>query len=289
MKTLDMRKLVHFVAVAEELSFTRAAARLQMSQQALSTSIRQFEREVDVTLFERSPHHVVLTDAGQALLESARPLLAASGSAVERARRIGRGEPGVVRVGRTPAITGEEATTLMAPFRHSNLGIEVSVEQHWPSDLTRLLFAGEIDLALARVFDGGEGLITRTIASHPLRVALYEGHPLVAEGAVRLADLKDDTLVLWSRKSGYRRLLLDVCRRAGLEPREVVVNPVQGTPPVTAVTGPGEFALVTAPAGPSTAPGVTVLDIEPPAQVPVVAMWVTGSTSPLVEMFECPD
>ena len=63
MRTLDLRKLAHFVAVAEELSFTRAAARLQMSQQALSTSIRQFERELDVTLLDRSPHHVVVTEA----------------------------------------------------------------------------------------------------------------------------------------------------------------------------------------------------------------------------------
>lgn len=284
-----MRKLAHFVAVAEELSFTRAAARLQMSQQALSTSIRQFERELDVTLLDRSPHHVALTDAGQSLLESGRPLLVTSSSALERARRIGHGELEVVRIGRTPAITGEEATTLMAPFRRSHPAVEVSVEQHWPADLPGLLFAGEIDLALGRVFSTGEGLTTKTIAAHPLRVALCEDHPLAAQGAVRLTDLKDDTLVVWSQKSGYRRLLLDVCRRAGLEPREVVVNPLQGTPPVTAVSGPGEFALVTAPAGRSSAPGVIVLDIDPPVHVPVAAMWVSGSASPLVATLDRSD
>lgn len=289
MTPLDMRKLAHFVAVAEELSFTRAAARLQMSQQALSTSIRQFERELDVTLFDRSPHHVALTEAGQALLESGRPLLAASSSALERTRRIGHGELEVVRVGRTPAITGEEATTLMASFRRAHPEVEVSVEQHWPADLPRLLFAGEIDLALARVLAGGEGLTTKTIATHPVRVALCDEHPLASRGVVRLTDLKDDALVVWSQKSGYRELLLDVCRRAGLEPRRVVVNPLQGTPPVTAVTGPGEFALVTAPAGRSSAPGVTVLDVEPPVHVPVAAMWVTGSSSPLVATLEGSD
>lgn len=277
-----MRKLSHFVAVAEELSFTRAAARLQMSQQALSTSIRRLERDLDVTLFERSPHHVELTDAGQALLESGRPLLAASNSALDRAWRIGHGELEVVRVGRTPAITGEEATTLMAPFRRSHPQVEVSVEQHWPADLPGLLLAGRIDLALARVFAGGKGLTTKTIATQPLRVVLCDEHPLAARGTVHLTDLKDDTLVVWSQNSGYRQLLLDLCRRAGLEPREVVVNPIQGTPPVTAVSGPGEFALVTAPAGRSSAPGVTVVDIEPSVHVPVTAMWVTGSTSPLV-------
>jgi DNA-binding transcriptional LysR family regulator len=282
MTTLDMRKLTHFVAVAEELSFTRAAARLQMSQQALSTSIRQFERELGVALFDRSPHHVALTDAGQSLLESGRPLLVASNSALERARRIGHGELEVVRVGRTPAITGEEATTLMAPFRRSHPAVEVSVEQHWPADLPGLLFAGGIDLALGRVLGGDEGLTTKAIAAHPLRVALWEEHPLAGRGVVRLTDLKDDALVVWSQNSGYRHLLLDVCRRAGLEPSEVVVNPVQGTPPVTAVSGPGQFALVTAPAGRSAAAGVTVLDIEPAAHVPVEAMWVSGSTSPLV-------
>jgi DNA-binding transcriptional LysR family regulator len=286
MNPLDMRKLAHFVAVAEELSFTRAAVRLQMSQQALSTSIRQFERELDVTLFDRSPHHVALTEAGQALLESGRPLLVASDSALERTRRIGHGELEVVRVGRTPAITGEEATILLRGFLHSHPEIEVSVEQHWPADLPRLIASGDIDLALARVLSEGDGLTTKTIANQRLRVALWESHPLAASEAVRPAELTDDTLVVWSQKSGYRTLLLDICRRAGLEPREVVVNPLQGTPPVTAVTGPGEFALVTAPAGPSGAPGVVVVDIEPPVHVPVAAMWVSGSTSPLVAAFD---
>jgi DNA-binding transcriptional LysR family regulator len=282
MTPLDMRKLSHFVAVAEELSFTRAAARLQMSQQALSTSIRRFERELDVPLFDRSPHHVSLTEAGQALLLAGRPLLAASSSITERVRRVGRGETDMVRLGRTPAITGEEATALVAPFRLLHPGIEVSVEQHWPSELPGLLFSGAIDLAVARVFSGGEGLTTRTIASHVLRVALSAEHPLAGKRTIRLADLRDDTLVVWSRNSGYRRLLLGICRGAGLEPRDVVVNPVQGTPPVTAVAGPGQFALVTAQAGPSVATGVTVLDIEPVVQVPVAAMWLSGSISPLV-------
>lgn len=282
MNPLDMRKVAHFVAVAEELSFTRAAARLQMSQQALSTSIRQFERELEVPLFDRSPHHVRLTEAGQALLVGSRPLLAASTSISERVRRVGRGETDMVRIGRTPAITGEEATALVGPFRLLHPEIEVSVEERWPSDLPRSLFSGEIDLALGRVFSGGEGLTTRTIASHPLRVALSSDHPLSEEATVGLADLADDTLILWSKNSGYRRLLLDICREAGLEPHKVVVNPIQGTPPVTAVTGPGQFALVTAPAGPSTASGVTVVEIEPAVHVPVAAMWVSGSISPLV-------
>ncbi|HEY0278118.1 MAG TPA: LysR substrate-binding domain-containing protein [Solirubrobacterales bacterium] len=286
MTTLDMRKLSHFVAVAEELSFTRAAGRLQMSQQALSTSIRQLERELGVTLFDRSPHHVALTEAGGALLQGGRPLLAASNSALERVRRIGHGELEIVRVGRTPAVTGEEATTLTAPFRRSHPEVELSVEQHWPADLPRLLFNGEIDVALARVLTGGEGLTTTIIAADALRVALWNEHPLATQGTVRLPELKDDSLVVWSQKSGYRDLLLEVCRRAGLEPRRVVVNPLQGTPPVTAVTGIGEFALVTAPKGPSSAPGVIVLDIEPTVHVPVAAMWVTGSTSPLVAMLD---
>ena len=282
-----MRKLAHFVAVAEELNFTRAAERLRMSQQALSTSIRQFERELDATLFDRSPHHVSLTEAGQALLESGRPLLVASSSAIERTRRIAHGELEVVRVGRTPAITGEEATILLRGFRHSHPEVEVSVEQHWPADLPRLLVGGEIDLGLARVLADGDGLMTRTVANQRLRVALWETHPLAAAAAaVRLPQLEDDTLVVWSQKSGYRQLLLEICRRAGLEPRDVVVNPLQGTPPVTAVTGPGEFALVTAPAGPSGAPGVIVVEIEPPVHVPVAAMWLTGSTSPLVAAFD---
>ena len=89
---LDLRKLEHLVAVAEEGGFTRAAARLHLSQQALSTSVRSLEREVGVPLLRRDTGGVTALPAGQALIDDARVLHGIARSALHRARRIGRGD-----------------------------------------------------------------------------------------------------------------------------------------------------------------------------------------------------
>ena len=111
---LDLRKVEHFVAVAEERSMTRAAARLHLSQQALSMSMRALERELGVPLLDRSRRGVALLASGEALYADAVPLLAAATAAVGRARRADRGEPELLRIGHTPAVTGIEVTEMLA-------------------------------------------------------------------------------------------------------------------------------------------------------------------------------
>ena len=95
----DLRQLRTFVALAEELSFTRAAERLFVGQQAVSKSVRQLERELGVELVERTTHDVRLTAAGAALLEAGRPALAAAEEAFAAAREAGHGLTGTIRVG----------------------------------------------------------------------------------------------------------------------------------------------------------------------------------------------
>src|SRR5512145_2714275 len=99
----DLRQLRTFVAVAEELNFTRAAERLHLAQQAVSKSVRQLEGQLGVELLERTTREVHLTEAGAALLESGREALAAADAAFSRARDVGLGLSGTVRVGLTPA------------------------------------------------------------------------------------------------------------------------------------------------------------------------------------------
>src|SRR5215218_3008351 len=99
----ELRQLRAFVAVAEELNFTRAAERLHLRQQAVSKSVQQLERELAVELLERTTREVSLTPAGAKLLAAGRDALAATDAAFERARTIGRGLAGTVRVGVSPA------------------------------------------------------------------------------------------------------------------------------------------------------------------------------------------
>src|SRR4051794_3885287 len=100
----ELRQLRTFVAVAEELSFTRAAQRLHLAQQAVSKSVAQLERELGVELLERTTREVRLTGAGAALLKAGRPVLEAADAAFARAREVGGGLSGTVRVGVSPAV-----------------------------------------------------------------------------------------------------------------------------------------------------------------------------------------
>ncbi len=95
----NLRQLRVFLAVAEQLSFTRAADTLQLQQQTVSKTIRQLEDELGVELFERTTREVRLTAAGEALVASGRPVLAAADAAFDRARRVGTGSLGRIRVG----------------------------------------------------------------------------------------------------------------------------------------------------------------------------------------------
>ena len=278
---MDLRRLEHLIVVAEEAGFTRAAARLHLSQQALSTSIRTLERQVGVRLLDRSHQHVEPTPAGQALVDDARALRAQAQAAQERARRIGRGEQERLRIAHTPAVTAEEVAGLLARARVEAHGIHAQAQQLFPDELREQLLSGACDIGLARAVPPTAGLTRAQIASHRLRVAVPAGHHLAERSHVQLTDLRDEQIMVWGQpgRSGYTDLLIGLCRQAGFEP-DTERNPVQGTPPVTAVIATGHVAFVTAPAGPAAGGAAHVLDLEPAVLVPVHALWVPHTTCP---------
>ena len=279
--TLDLHKLSHLIAVAEEGSLTRAAARLHLSQQALSTSVRALEREVGVALLERGGTGVTLLPAGQAMVDDARVLHGIARSAVHRARRIGRGETEILRIGHTPAVTGEEITSLLRPVTETHADIATEVHQRYPSELAPALLAGELDVGLCRGMAAAHGLTRTTLGHQRLNLAVAAGHHLASRSAVALPELADERFMVWGRpgRSGYTDLLVDHCRRAGFEPH-MERTPQQGTPPVTAIIGTDRAAFVTAPPGAAADGRVHILAIEPPIHAPLHALYLPQSTSP---------
>ncbi|MEV0264729.1 LysR substrate-binding domain-containing protein [Streptomyces sp. NPDC050617] len=278
---LDLNKLEHLVAIAEEGSLTRAAARLHLSQQALSASIRVLEREVGVPLLERGSAGITVLPAGAALIEDARVLGGMARSAVQRARRIGRGETETLRIGHTPAVTGDELVTLLAPVTEANPGVVPEVHQRYPAELTAALLAGDLDIGLCRGVAPAHGLTRTTLGRQRLHLAVAQGHGLADRSSVSLPELADEDFMVWGTpgRSDYTDLLIAHCRRAGFEPR-VERTDRQGTPPVTAVIGTRRVAFVTASPGPAVGGKAQVLTLEPPVYAPLHALYLPQTTCP---------
>jgi DNA-binding transcriptional LysR family regulator len=282
---LDLNKLEHLIAVAEEGSITRAAARQHLSQQALSTSIRVLEREVGVPLLERTATGVSLLPAGTALVEDARVLRGAARSALQRARRIGRGEKEMLRLGHTPAVTGEEVIALLRQVGAVHPRLATDVNQRYPAELTEALLAGDLDIGLCRALTPAHGLARTTLGHQPLNTAVAADHPFATRTSVALSDLADQHFIVWGRPghSGYTDLLVNHCRAAGFEPR-TERTPLQGTPPSTAVIGTNRCAFVTTPPGPAGG-AVRILALHPPVYAPLHALYSPRSTSPAKDAF----
>lgn len=284
-RPLDLHRLQQFLAVAEHGGFTSAAAQLHLTQQALSTAIRQLERQLGVTLFERGGRRLRTTAAGEALREGARVLLAAAATLAERTHQAGTETPRPFVIGHTPAITAEEVYLLLAPVRAQLPTVSVTARQMFPDALVRALYDGEIDLALRRGVAMPADLASAIIAYHPVRIAVASTHRLAGRDSVRVADLRAESVIVWAPPghSFYTDFLLSTCRRAGFEPR-FVVNRIQGTPPVTAVADNDCVAFVTAPAGPALGGLVRVLALDDPPLAPTQALWLPHTVSPVREL-----
>ncbi|MDR3662550.1 MAG: LysR family transcriptional regulator [Mycobacterium sp.] len=281
----DLRRLQQFLAVAEAGGFTRAAEQLHLSQQALSSSIRQLEKELGVTLFEREGRRVALTPAGRQLRSDARGLLAAAHTVADHVQRAASAAGENYIVGHTPALDSIEAYGLLEPAVEAFPDVSFTFRQMFPDQLSPALLDGSIQLALRRGVVPDQDLATAVVGYHSVRVALPSHHPLARRDAIELTDLADERIALWAPPGGsyYSDLLLGACRRAGFEP-DYVVSRVQGAAPVTAPLTTGAAALVTYPAGPAMDGRVTVVDLQPPLLVPVQAMWQRHTRSPIRDL-----
>ncbi|TWS21147.1 LysR family transcriptional regulator [Tsukamurella asaccharolytica] len=283
MTTPDLRRLEQFVAAMEEPSLAAAAARLHLSQQALSAAMRQLERELGTPLFTRSGRRLTPTAAARSLYDGAPAVLSGARLLAARAREAGAERRRPFVVGRSPAVTADEAYELLEPLIDRPESPSITVRELFPSAMTDELERGTVDLVLRRGVALPDRLAGVTLTYHRMRVALHRDHELAGRESLALADLAGSPIVVWAppHASFYTDFLVAQCRRAGFEP-DLLVNHVQGTPPATAVlTSPHATAFVTDPAEPRSDGRVVVLDLDDAPQVPVQALWAPHTTHPL--------
>jgi DNA-binding transcriptional LysR family regulator len=218
---VELRHLRYFIAVAEELNFSRAAERLHMAQPPLSAAIRQLERDLGVDLFVRTTRQVRLTDAGGAFLEGARRTLADAERATEDAKRAAAGELGHLRIAYSWSTRFETLPVLGRAFRAGHPDVELLAQEMWNARMPQAFSSGSIDIALSLCPEIAAELELAPIRKERLVVLLPEAHPLSREEAIPLSALADEQFVVFPREIAPRLhdAFMAIYRRGGFEPR----------------------------------------------------------------------
>jgi DNA-binding transcriptional LysR family regulator len=216
---VEIRQLAYFAAVAEELSFARAAQRLHIVQPAVSQQVRRLERELGVRLFERTSRRVRLTAAGERLLPEARGVLSAADRTRQVAAEIAAGDTGVLRLGTSQGL-GERLGDILGELARQASGVEVRLVAATAGERLEQVRAGGLDAAFVRNAGAVAGVELLPMWDEPLAVALPAAHPLAGEPAVTLPQLRDLPLRIVQREdnAGFRDLIERACIDAGFDP-----------------------------------------------------------------------
>lgn len=217
---MELRQLEHFVAVAQECHFTRAAKRLHIAQSGLSASIRSLERELGASLFLRSTRQVQLTPAGQALLGEALRALSASNAAKDAVAAVQGLLRGSLSIGSLQCLHAVHLPTLLAGFLSAHPGLEIRLRQGGSDELIELVRTGRLDIAfVSRPARAPEDAVVGALDAEPLVLACALDHPLAARAAAKLADLTQEQFVDFPPDWGSRDLADRALAAAGVERR----------------------------------------------------------------------
>jgi DNA-binding transcriptional LysR family regulator len=217
---MDMRQLRYFVMVAEELSFSRAAERLHISQPPLSQQIKSLEEEMGVLLLARTRREVKLTTAGAVFLRESRLLLDQLRTAVNATVRAAHNDAGVLRLGVATSALFRVLPKFLALLHDHFPGVEVSVSDMQSSDQERAVAQGGLDIGIVHVRPDRMNLMRMRVFGDTLAAVLPATHRLANAPDFGLADLAEEPMVALSREHGPSVFdaVLASCLEAGFNP-----------------------------------------------------------------------
>ena len=218
---MELRQLRYLVALAEELSFTRAAANEHVAQPALSQQIRRLEEEVGLALVERTTRHVALTDAGELLVVRARRVLSELEAAETELEAVRGTNTGHVTIGAMHTMGPVDLSLPLALFHDRHPDVGLTVREYSSEEMAEMLRVDELDLAFLSVTERVEahGLGLHQLVSEELVVLLPPDHALSDRRQVRMAELADEQFISFREGARLRELLFGAGRYAGFEPR----------------------------------------------------------------------
>ncbi len=220
---MDFRHLRYFQAVAEELSFSKAARRLHIAQPALSRAVMELESELGVTLLDRNRRSVALTAAGRVLLNEIGLLLQRLDEALRKVQRTAAGEEGELRLGFIGPPTQDFLGRILQEFRRRHPRVSLNLEERTPERVWEMVVRGRLHIGLTRpvLASPALGLKTALLRHERLCVALPQDHALAKNKTVRWRALANEPLIILARREGVglHDAILDACREAKFTPK----------------------------------------------------------------------
>jgi LysR family transcriptional activator of glutamate synthase operon len=216
---MEIRQLKAFLAIAEARTFTAAAQRIHYTQAALSMQIKQLEKEVGIPLFIRMPRRVVLTEAGERLLERAHLILREHDAALSELAELAGAEHGRIRLGSASAMVSSDALpAILKRLRRSHPHVDVTVTSGTSAELVKKLLAGELDMAFVSLPVQARNVETERLSQDQLVAIASPRHKLAKQKVVSAFTLAGEKLILGERGGNTRRLIDEFFAEAGLKP-----------------------------------------------------------------------
>jgi DNA-binding transcriptional LysR family regulator len=217
---MEIRQLKAFVAIADARTFTAAAQRTHYTQAALSMQIKQLEKEVGLPLFVRMPRRVVLTEAGERLLERAHLILREHDSALAELAELAGAERGRLRLGSASGTVSADALpAILKRLRKNHPRAEVSVTSGTSEELVKRIHAGELDMAFVSLPVEVRSIETELLSQDQLVAIASPRHPLAGQRVISAFALAGEKLILGERGGNTRRLIDEFFAEAGLRPK----------------------------------------------------------------------
>ena len=214
---MEIRQLRAFVAIAEAGTFTAGAARVHVTQAAISMQIRQLENEIGARVFVRAPRHVILTEAGEHLLHRARQILREHDVALEEIAELAGAERGRLRIGSASAmVLTDQLPRILKELRKQHPGAEISVTSGTSEALVEQIVAGELDIAFVSLPVDVRGIQTDRLSEDQLVAIASPRHKLAKQKTISAYTLAGEKLILGERGGNTRRLIDQFFAQAGV-------------------------------------------------------------------------
>jgi DNA-binding transcriptional LysR family regulator len=220
---MEIRQLKAFLAIAEAKTFTAGARRVNVTQAAISMQIKQLEDEVGLQLFTRTPRRVILTEAGEYLLERARKILREHDSALAEIAEIAGAEHGRLRIGSASAeFATQQLPHILQNIREKYPNAEIAVSAGTSEKLVDKIMHGEIDIAFVSLPVENSSITTELLFSDEIVAIAHPSHPSANEKYISAAALAGEKLILGERGGNTRRMIDDFFNAANVRPNIVM-------------------------------------------------------------------